>query len=94
MRRQGISRLDLLGAETPKYRLLNLWIYFKVSPIGISLTGDSGLASTKGLTLKYPGYQNVELSYLIHSLNYFRVSVIGVSQLALIKVLSLCLPGY
>jgi hypothetical protein len=65
-----------------------------VSPIGISWTGDSGLASIKGLALRYPGYRNAELSYLIHSLNYFGVSVIGVLRLAMIRVLPLCLPGY
>jgi hypothetical protein len=55
VRRQEISRLDLPGAETLKYRLLNLRIYFRVSPIGISWTRDSGLASIKGLALRYPG---------------------------------------
>jgi hypothetical protein len=78
VRRQEISCLDLPGAETLKYRLLNLRIYFRVSPIEFR-TRDSGLASIKGLTLRYPGYRNAELSYLIHSLNYFGVSVIGVS---------------
>jgi hypothetical protein len=48
----------------------------------------------KGLALRYTGYRNAKLSYLIHSLNYFEVSVIGVSRLAMIKVLPLCLPGY
>jgi hypothetical protein len=61
---------------------------------GISRIRDSGLASIKGLALRYPGYQNAELSYLIHFLNYFGVSVIGVSRLAMIRVLPLCLPGY
>jgi hypothetical protein len=55
---------------------------------------DFGLASARDFTPRCPGYQNAELSYLIHSLNYFRVSVIGISRLVMIRVLPLCLPGY
>ena len=57
MRRQEVSYLDLPGVETPKYKLLNLCIYFGISPIGISRVGNSGLACTRDLLLDLSGVE-------------------------------------
>jgi hypothetical protein len=55
VRRQEVSHLDLPGAETLKYKLLNLCIYFGISYVEISRVGDSGLASTRNSPLDIPG---------------------------------------
>jgi hypothetical protein len=58
VRRWEVSHLDLPGAETPKCELLNLRIYFGISPIGISWVRDSGLESTRDSPLDIPGIEN------------------------------------
>jgi hypothetical protein len=71
---QGNMPLSIPISEMPEYRNIHTYCPFGISPIGIS-----GLVSTREYTLGYSGPRSAEISYLIHTLNYFGVSDVGIS---------------
>jgi hypothetical protein len=85
---QGNLPLGIPGAETPKHHTLSTLYSFR----GFA-SRDFGTASTRELTLRYPGCRNTETPNSNPRYTHFGVSQVGISDMRVQGNLPLGIPG-
>jgi hypothetical protein len=92
MRRQEVSHLVFPGTETLNPTYIYIYIY-RSAHFGNSQTGFSGLASTRKLTVRYPGCRNTEAPYLIRAIIISGFRMPGFRDMRRQEVSHLGFPG-